>query len=201
MRLYIYYQIFDKLKPITYRVYLYGTITYIAIIAVYSIPTTILQHQLAVEYDYTYRVCRYGVVFTEMAFTLAWIGCISVLVLAFLARHINTSFNEYRKILLICLLCILTLVYQTVVHNVFRKYIIARWARLTTVLIEYLSSQASLFILLGTPAYNCLFHREKYREKWFAKMRADNLVSKYGFDVDTPYTGASDLQVSETTAV
>ncbi|KAJ1723929.1 hypothetical protein LPJ53_001784 [Coemansia erecta] len=105
-----------------------------------------------------------------------------MLLATFLARNINTSFNEYKEMLAICAISSVAIAYQTVVHHVVGNYLIIRWARVTSTMFEMSACQVSLFILVGVPAYNCLFHREEYKKRWYAKMRADGMTARYGFE-------------------
>ncbi|KAJ2334754.1 hypothetical protein GGI00_001700 [Coemansia sp. RSA 2681] len=107
-------------------------------------------------------------------------GWLAVLIGTYLARNINTSFNEYREMLAICIISSIVITYLTVVHHILDNYIIVRWARDTTTIFEYFAGQSPLFILLGVPVYNCIFHRAEYQRRFFQKMRADGMATIYG---------------------
>ncbi|KAJ1864214.1 hypothetical protein LPJ73_000322 [Coemansia sp. RSA 2703] len=170
------------MKKVTYKVYVVTICTYLFILIAYGIPTTVLHKTLTVEYVAELRVCRYGRVFTELSFSLVWVGWAVMLLVTFLARNINTSFKEYREMLAICLIASMAIAYQTVVHHVVRNYLIVRWTRVTSTMMEMTACQISLFILVGVPAYNCLFHKEDYKKRWYTKMRADGMTARYGFE-------------------
>ncbi|KAJ2356209.1 hypothetical protein GGF43_002216 [Coemansia sp. RSA 2618] len=164
---------------VTYRQYLIAAGIFAAIVAAYGIPLTVLHNSLTVKFIPTLRTCAYGVVFTELSFAIVWVGWATILVITYIARDINTSFKEYREMLLIVALSSISVSYQTIVHHIVREYTVHRWSRVTSTYSEYLTNQSSLFILLWVPVYNCMFHREEYRRKFFEKMEADGMTARY----------------------
>ncbi|KAJ1859023.1 hypothetical protein GGH12_000868 [Coemansia sp. RSA 1822] len=179
-RLYVYIRIFKRGQQVTYVQYVVAGIVYAVIIAAYGIPVTLMRNKLTVMFVLELRTCVYGRLFTELSFGIVWAGWVAVLVVAYMARNINTSFKEYREMLLIVLLASVAIAYQTVVHHVVREYTAHRWARITSTFFEYLASQTSLVILLRVPVYNCIFHRREFRRKFFDKMKADGMAAQYG---------------------
>ncbi|KAJ1723383.1 hypothetical protein LPJ61_005830, partial [Coemansia biformis] len=163
MRIYIYIRIFVRFQKVTFRVYLVGFVVFVLIIVGYGLPMSILGSQLTVKYITELDTCVYGRVFSELTFSVIWIGWACVLLITFLARNINTSFREYHEMLLIVFLCSTAIAYETISHHIVTNFIFHRWSRVLTAFIEYLANQTSLVILLGTPVYNCIFHREEYK--------------------------------------
>ncbi|KAJ1799874.1 hypothetical protein LPJ59_001522 [Coemansia sp. RSA 2399] len=180
-RLYTYLRIFREMKRMRVHVYVIGAVVYLAIIVAYGIPVTVLRNKLTVQFVPELGTCIYGTVFIELSFAIVWMGWIAVVVVTVVARNINTSFNEYKEMVLIIILSSITLTYETIAHNIVRDYVLYRWSRTLSTYMEYLSSQSALFILLGVPVYNCIFHRESYRREFFEKMRADGMVARYEY--------------------
>ncbi|KAJ1832857.1 hypothetical protein IWW55_005753 [Coemansia sp. RSA 2706] len=178
-RLYIYIRIFKQVRKVTYRQYLVGAIVFVAVVTGYGVTLSVLRRQLTVRFVPLLGTCVYGTVFAELSFALVWVGWALILVVTFIARDINTSFKEYREMLLIVLLSSISISYETVVHHVVREYTVHQWSRVSSTLFEFLTSQSSLFILLGVPVYNCMFHRDEFRRKFFEKMKADGMASRY----------------------
>ncbi|KAJ2785684.1 hypothetical protein H4R18_000375 [Coemansia javaensis] len=180
LRLYTYIRIFRHCRRVTYWVYVWGIAIYLAIILGYGIPMSVLQDQLTVHYYRPLHTCGYGGLFTELSFSVVWAGWAGVAVTAFFARNINTSFREYREMLVIIGLCSAAILYETITHHIRRQYTIHRWSRVISSLAEYMACHTSLGVLLGVPAYNCIFNREEYRRRFFRKMQAGGLASRYG---------------------
>ncbi|KAJ2868720.1 hypothetical protein GGI22_000696 [Coemansia erecta] len=180
-RLYTYLRIFRELKRMRPRVYVIGALLYLATIMGYGIPITVLHNKLTVEFIPELGTCMYGTVFIELSFAIVWIGWVAVVAVTVVARDINTSFNEYKEMVIIIILSSITITYETIAHNIVRDYVLYRWSRTLSTFMEYLSSQSALFVLLGVPVYNCIFHRESYRRKFFEKMRADGMVARYEY--------------------
>ncbi|KAJ2898634.1 hypothetical protein IWW38_001308 [Coemansia aciculifera] len=180
VRLYIYIRLFNQSKRVTIKVYVIGFSLYALFVLAYGLPTTILQNQLTVRYIPQLDICDYGEAFKNISFSLVWAGWITILITTYLARNINSSFNEFREMLAICIISSISLTYLTVVHNVVDDYIVHRWARNTTTLFEYLTGQSPLFILLRVPVYNCLFRRTEYQREFFRKMHSDGMAAAYG---------------------
>ncbi|KAJ1818334.1 hypothetical protein LPJ75_001476 [Coemansia sp. RSA 2598] len=87
--------------------------------------------------------------------------------------------------LVICTIITTALTYQTVIHHVVRNYLVIRWARVTSTMMELTACQLSLMILLFTPCFNCMFNRTRYQKQWYEKMRSDGMTARYGFDTET----------------
>ncbi|KAJ2452139.1 hypothetical protein EV183_003121 [Coemansia sp. RSA 2336] len=187
-RLYVYIRIFIRLRRVDYRQYAIALFSYIVIICSVGIPLSILRNKLTVQYITQLETCIYGDVFIEVSFVIVWVGWATTLVFTFLARKINSSFKEYREMLLIVFLASIAITYMTVVHHIWRAYTLHQWSRVTTTYAEYIASQSSLFILLSVPAYNCMFHREEYRRKFFDKMRSDGMASRYSMTLPSAGT-------------
>ncbi|KAJ1718055.1 hypothetical protein LPJ61_006904, partial [Coemansia biformis] len=163
MRMYIYIRIFVHFKKVTYRVHLVGFVIYAIFVVGYGLPMSILGSQLSVKYIKELETCVYGRLVAELSFSIIWIGWAGMLLITFLARNINTSFREYHEMLLIVALCSTAVVYETIAHHINKRYTFHRWSRVLAAFIEYIANQTSLVILLGTPVYNCIFHREEYK--------------------------------------
>ncbi|KAI8319588.1 hypothetical protein GQ54DRAFT_265066 [Martensiomyces pterosporus] len=179
LRLYLYIRIFNKVKKITIWCYVVPAIIYVVIVLGFGLPATLLQSSLSVQYIQSLGVCTYGTAFKEISFAVVWLGWLGVLLAAFLARNINTSFNEFREMVLICVVTSIAIAYLSILHHIVSNYIIITWARVTTTMFEYLGCQTSLAILLGVPVYNCIFHHDEYKRRFYEKMRSDGMVSRY----------------------
>ncbi|KAJ2267796.1 hypothetical protein J3F81_004948, partial [Coemansia sp. RSA 371] len=184
-RLYVYIRIFKRRQKVTYVQYLAAAILYAVIIAAYGIPVTLMHNKLTVMFVPEFQTCVYGQLFSEMSFGIVWAAWLAFLVMAYMARNINTSFKEYKEMLIIVVLTSISIAYQTVVHHVVREYTAYRWARITSTFFEYLASQTSLVVLLWVPVYNCIFHRREFRRKFFDKMKADGMAARYGMTLPT----------------
>ncbi|KAJ1662350.1 hypothetical protein EV178_005956 [Coemansia sp. RSA 1646] len=167
----------------TTRVYIYGALIFLAIILGYGIPITVLRNTLTVQYVPELGTCIYGTAFIELSFAIVWAGWVSVIIVTIVARNINTSFNEYKEMVIIIILSSITLTYETITHNIVREYVLYRWSRTLSTYMEYLASQTALFVLLGVPIYNCIFNREGYKRQFFEKMRADGMVARYNYTI------------------
>ncbi|KAJ1987242.1 hypothetical protein GGI25_005923 [Coemansia spiralis] len=182
-RIYTYIRIFKRLRRVTVKVYVYGAAIYLVIILGYGVPLTVLRSTLSVQYLPELGTCYYGTTFAELTFAIIWAGWFSIVAITFIARDINTSFNEYHEMVLITTIGSITLTYQTISQNISRGYTLRVWSRAIGTFSEYLVSQTSLFILLCVPVYNCMFHREEYKRRFFEKMRADGMVARYNYSV------------------
>ncbi|KAJ2516200.1 hypothetical protein H4217_004734 [Coemansia sp. RSA 1939] len=196
-RLYTYLRIFEQLKRMTVRVYAIGALIYLVVALGYGIPITILRNSLTVRFVPSLGICVYGMAFIEISFSIIWAGWLAILVVTVLARNINTSFNEYKEMVLIITLSSITLLYETIVHNIVQEYILYRWLRTLSTFMEYLTNQTSLFILLGVPVYNCIFNHEAYKKRFFEKMRADGMVARYNLTLENR---TADTNVESTVA-
>ncbi|KAJ1740056.1 hypothetical protein LPJ79_004456 [Coemansia sp. RSA 1821] len=155
-----------------------------------GVPLSILRSKLTVRYITQLETCIYGTAFTEISFVIVWAGWATTLVFTFLARKINSSFKEHREMMLIVFLSSIAITYMTVVHHIVRAYTLHQWSRVTTTYAEYIASQSSLFILLSVPAYNCMFHHDEYRRKFFDKMRSDGMASRYSMTLPSADMGS-----------
>ncbi|KAJ1728576.1 hypothetical protein LPJ72_005403 [Coemansia sp. Benny D160-2] len=196
-RLYTYLRIFEQLKRMTVRVYAIGALIYLVFALGYGIPVTILRNSLTVRFVPSLGICVYGLAFIEISFSIIWAGWLAILVVTVLARNINTSFNEYKEMVLIITLSSITLLYETIAHNIVHEYILYRWLRTLSTFMEYLTNQTSLFILLGVPVYNCIFNHEAYKKRFFEKMRADGMVARYNLTLENR---TADTNVESTVA-
>ncbi|KAI8319587.1 hypothetical protein GQ54DRAFT_335451 [Martensiomyces pterosporus] len=184
LRLYLYIRIFTKMKRITIWCYVVPTVIYLAIIFGFGIPTTVLKNSLSIEYLPVLGVCTYGTAFKEMTFAIIWLGWFGVLLATFLARHINTSFNEFREMLAVTIISSVVIIYISVVHHIVNNYIIFTWVRVTTTVLEHIASQSSLFILLGAPIYNCMFHHDEYKRRFYEKLHLEGMGFRYNLAME-----------------
>ncbi|KAJ2712940.1 hypothetical protein H4R19_002495 [Coemansia spiralis] len=188
MRLYVYIRIFLKARRVTYRVYVTATVFYALIILIYGVPMSILSRTLTVKFVQPLQTCIYGRLFIELSFSVVWAGWAGIVTMAYKARKINTSFREYHEMLLIVILCTIAVLYETISQHIYLKYTLHQWSRVVSTVAEYLACQSSLVILLGVPVYNCIFHREEYKRKFFRKMREDGMSSRYGLTLQLSNT-------------
>ncbi|KAJ2158370.1 hypothetical protein GGF46_003818 [Coemansia sp. RSA 552] len=180
LRLYIYIRIFKRFQRVTLKVYVVATVIYLVFILSFGIPISILRSKLTIVFAPQLSTCIYGTVFIELSFAIVWAGWLAILIITYSARNINTSFKEYREMLLIVFLGSTSIVYQSVIHHIVQDFTVHRWTRVTSAFVEYVASQTSLVILLWTPVYNCMFHREEFQRRFFEKMQADGMSARYG---------------------
>ncbi|KAJ1880522.1 hypothetical protein LPJ57_002204 [Coemansia sp. RSA 486] len=116
---------------------------------------------------------------------LIWIPWCGVLFFAFRIRSIQSSFNELYESLFTCVLGFLILIKTTVVHATHPYYLFAKGFRHSETIIDVTATNLIIWIMLGYPAYQCLFNRENYDREWAKKLRTDGYASKYSAEFDS----------------
>ncbi|ORX69449.1 hypothetical protein DL89DRAFT_267670 [Linderina pennispora] len=178
-RLYTYIRIFRYRKPVKGWSYWIPVIIFLVIILAFGLTTTLLHESLGVFLIEGIDVCRYTIRFKEIAFGIVWFGWLAVILSTFLARNINTSFNEYYEMLAVCIITSIAIAYETIIQHILANYILFIWSRTTSALIEVIAGQVTFFILVTTPVYNCLVNREGYQKAFFEKMHNDGMTARY----------------------
>ncbi|KAJ2704901.1 hypothetical protein FB645_002854 [Coemansia sp. IMI 203386] len=116
---------------------------------------------------------------------LIWVPWCGVLFFAFRIRSIQSSFNELYESLFTCALGFLILIKTTVVHATHPYYLFAKGFRHSETIIDVTATNLIIWIMLGYPAYQCLFNRENYDREWAKKLRTDGYASKYSAEFDS----------------
>ncbi|KAJ1801082.1 hypothetical protein LPJ59_000580 [Coemansia sp. RSA 2399] len=172
-------RIFNRGKPYSGKaVYIPAGLLVVLYLA-YCLTCQLVPESDITEYINFYQICNVNNTFRYANIGLMWIPWTVSLVLAFRLRNIQSSFNERYETMVILALAYMLLIKTTTVHATHPYYIFRKSYRQAETLIDVISSNVIIWIMLGYPVYQCLFHRKEYERLWVKKLRLDGQTSKY----------------------
>ncbi|KAJ2477570.1 hypothetical protein IWW56_004252 [Coemansia sp. RSA 2131] len=179
IRFYALERIFNQSKPYKGRAMYIPAISLAILLLAYCLSCQFVSGKYITEYfDYA-QICVVDDRFRYASIGLMWVPWTVVLVLAVRLRNIQSTFNERYESLVICVLAYTILIKTTVIHATHPFYIFEKSYRQSETLIDAICSCAIIWLMLGYPAYQCMFHREQYEKEWVQKLRKDGVVKKY----------------------
>ncbi|KAJ2855059.1 hypothetical protein GGI22_004271, partial [Coemansia erecta] len=135
-------------------------------------------HDITVYINY-FQICKVNNTFRYASIGLMWVPWTVSLILAFRLRNIQSSFNERYETMVVLALAYMLLIKTTTVHATHPYYIFRKSYRQAETLIDAICSSVIIWIMLGYPVYQCLFHRKEYEKRWVKKLRLDGQADKY----------------------
>ncbi|KAJ2359286.1 hypothetical protein IWW50_000008 [Coemansia erecta] len=171
-----------------------------ALLLAYCLSCQLVSTKYITEYVDFVQICVVDDRFRYASIALMWVPWTVVLVLAFRLRNIQSTFNERYESLIICVLAYTILIKTTVIHATHPYYIFEKSYRLSETLIDAICGNAIIWLMLGYPAYQCLFHREQYELEWMRMLRKDGVVKGYPANIRaTPREASGYSQIGGST--
>ncbi|KAJ2554372.1 hypothetical protein EV175_002605 [Coemansia sp. RSA 1933] len=175
-------RIFNRSKPYSGKaVYIPAGLLVVLFLAYCLTCQLVPEHDITIYINY-YQICNVNNTFRYASVGLMWIPWTVSLILAFRLRNIQSSFNERYETMAILALAYMILIKTTVIHATHPYYIFQRSYRQAETLIDAIGSSVIIWLMLGYPVYQCLFHRSKYEKRWVKKLRLDGQAAKYTTD-------------------
>ncbi|KAJ2850920.1 hypothetical protein IWW36_001546 [Coemansia brasiliensis] len=179
IRFYALDRIFNQSKPYKGRAMYAPAVGLTVVLLAYCLTCQFVDAKYISKYFDYVQICVVDSRFRYVSIGLMWVPWTVVLVLAFRLRNIQSSFNERYESLVICLLAYTILIKTTVIHATHPFYIFEKSYRQSETLIDAICSNAIIWLMLGYPAYQCMFNREKYETEWMQKLRQDGRIKRY----------------------
>ncbi|ORX73078.1 hypothetical protein DL89DRAFT_265231, partial [Linderina pennispora] len=163
----------------------------------YALVAMALSDAHGFSYDEASANCKTGGLIYYFATAIIIILVLAIIVLTFMARRINSCFNESKELLIltftITALMAVSIATQWITVGDNRAF----WIRAVNMVLMVVVCNVFFLIVLGPPAYYSIFDREEYHKRFMHKLVKTDLWNKY--DAEDCDTGSS-LRFSFTTS-
>ncbi|KAJ1823184.1 hypothetical protein LPJ56_000158 [Coemansia sp. RSA 2599] len=185
LRFYVLDRIFIQGKPYKGKALYIPAIGLFIVLLSYCLTCQFVDvYHISYYFEYA-SICVVDDRYRYVSVGLIWVPWVAVLFFAFRIRNIQSSFNELYESLFTCALGFLILIKTTVVHATHPYYLFAKGFRHSETIIDVTATNLIVWIMLGYPAYQCLFNRENYDREWAKKLRTDGYANKYSAEFDS----------------
>ncbi|KAJ2900334.1 hypothetical protein IWW38_000593 [Coemansia aciculifera] len=157
-------------------------VIYALCILTYGVVTLALKSRETMYYLESLDLCLSPVPFKASIVAFVWITLAIVAFNYWRIRNIKSSFNESREMAFTCLLILANILFATLVQFLHPQYPLSLAYRVTSTILNHLCTNVIWWGVMAVPLWNCLFHRQKYLDKWVAKLRMDGLQREYDVD-------------------
>ncbi|KAJ2741329.1 hypothetical protein GGI20_005260 [Coemansia sp. BCRC 34301] len=168
---------------------------YVTCIAAYGIAALVLKPGSTLYYVASLDLCSSAVPFKATVFAFIWATLAVVGFNYWRIRHITSSFNESREMGCACLTILATMLFQTLVHFLHPQYPLSLAYRVVSTVLSHLCTNVIWWGVMAVPLWNCAFRKQRYLDKWVAKLRMDGLQREYCVE-ECEYTPA-DIAMNE----
>ncbi|KAJ2448017.1 hypothetical protein EV183_005636 [Coemansia sp. RSA 2336] len=182
LRTYALYHVFQLNLPSRGLRFYLPLLAYIACILVFGIVASALSPSVSAEYMAPLDICRLDKPFKIAIFVFVWIASLFVGIVNWKIRHIRSSFNESREMLIGCLVVFVVLTFNTCMQFIHQNYPLQQKYRIPSTVLDHVCCNALLWVIIGKPLFLCLFKRQKYLQQWVATLRSDGLQRAYEID-------------------
>ncbi|KAJ1899787.1 hypothetical protein LPJ66_001888 [Kickxella alabastrina] len=141
-----------------------------------------LKPAYTVYYDSALDICKYHKAFQAILYAFLWISLFIVVIIHWEIRHIKSSFNESREMLVTSTIMTLVLIYMTNLHYMRPNYPLTGHLRIANTSVQHLMFNIMWWLIMGVPLYKCMFDQEQYLKQWIGKLRKDGLQKEYKVD-------------------
>ncbi|KAJ2781211.1 hypothetical protein H4R18_003030 [Coemansia javaensis] len=154
-------------------------------IAAFCIVGQLIPPWLSVWYDPGAALCLEARVYRACGLALLWAVWGLVIVFTWLARNIQSSFNEARTSLMVVAAMLVSLLQTTVDEAVHAPVAAHRAARIASTCTDFVVANLVVWILLAHPVYQSLFNRKRYSANWRSRLVSDGFRREYALSVST----------------
>ncbi|KAJ1664673.1 hypothetical protein IW140_006176 [Coemansia sp. RSA 1813] len=187
-------RIFNRGKPYKGKAMYVPAILLTILLLTYCLTCQLVANEsISIYVDY-FQICNVNDTFRYASIGLMWVPWTVSLVLAVRLRNIEGSFNENYETMAVMALAYMLLIKTTVVQAAHPYFIFNRAFRQSETILDAIAASMIVWIILGHPVYQCMFHHKEYEKRWVNKLRFDGQVDKYvagfkaGGDEITPYS-------------
>ncbi|KAJ2723968.1 hypothetical protein H4S00_002372 [Coemansia sp. D1744] len=184
MRSYGLFRVFCKNQPFRGRGLYVPYAAYCLCMLVYGIVSQVVSPSLTIHYLLHVDICYYETGFKASMFAIIWVTWLIVGILSWRIRHIKSSFNEAREMLIACTAVFVVLIFTTVMHYAVPLFPLNVRLRVLTTSFDHLATNVFWWSIMAVPIVSCLVRRDAYLEEWMDKLRQDGLQRMY--DVQSP---------------
>ncbi|KAI8318214.1 hypothetical protein GQ54DRAFT_281006 [Martensiomyces pterosporus] len=194
IRFYALDRVFNQGKPYHGWAYVRPFLLMMAVVLIFGLTCQLLPSEHTSRYIPKLNICEVHDVFRYTSIGLLWIPWLVVLVLIVRLRNIQSSFNEFRESVVICIIAFATLLETTLVHAIKPQYIFDKNLRLVETLVNVFITNVIIWLILSYPVAMCMFRRREYERDWLYTLRRDDRQSIYDgpnnndHDIDAPYS-------------
>lgn len=179
LRSYGLFRVFCKNLPYRGLGFYLPFLVYCVCIAVYGIVSQVLSSSITIMYLEAGDICYYSSGFKASLLALLWVTWVLVALTNWKIRHIKSSFNESREMIISCLVVFGILTFTTVLHYAKPKYPLDLKWRIATTALDHVATNTVFWTVVGVPLYKCVTDKKRYLEQWKWKLRQDGLHREY----------------------
>ncbi|KAJ2658794.1 hypothetical protein IW148_004519 [Coemansia sp. RSA 1199] len=184
MRSYGLFRVFRKNQPFRGWGLYVPYVAYCLCMLVYGIVSQVVSPKLTIHYMTLVDICYYETGFKASVFAIVWVTWLVVAVLSWRIRHIKSSFNEAREMLVACSAVFAVLIFTTVMHYAAPMFPLNVRLRVLTTSFDHFATNVFWWSIMAVPIMSCIVRRDAYLEEWMDKLRQDGLQRMY--DVQSP---------------
>ncbi|KAI9503846.1 hypothetical protein GGI25_005772 [Coemansia spiralis] len=178
-RTYALYRVFYLNVPArSWRLYLLVSV-YGACILIFGIIASALKPSQSAEYVPALDICNLAKPFKIAIFVFMWISYGLLAFITWKLRNIKSSFNEFREMIITCLIIFSSMTFNTAMMFSHPQYPLILRYRIVSTLYDHICTNAVWWCIMAKPVFNCMFRRSIYLQEWLAKLRKDGLQREY----------------------
>ncbi|KAJ1963506.1 hypothetical protein GGI12_002015 [Dipsacomyces acuminosporus] len=179
IRIYALYRIFILRRPYKGLSYYLPIVIVFACLVLFSLVSTLISDRVTATYRKDVHFCTYVWGFRGACLGLLWFIWFIILVLIIKIRNIHSSFNERYESIIICILALVAIGSNTLLHILRPNYPLQMHLRVANTWIDFLCSNIGMWTIILYPIIQCMFNREQYLDYWTKKLRSDGLGKEY----------------------
>ncbi|KAJ1949079.1 hypothetical protein FBU59_001305 [Linderina macrospora] len=187
MRAYALDLVFNRKRPYRGWAVLMPIVIIAVVVLSYCISGQVISDHLTVQFLPSLQICYYSNAFRYASLAIVWMVWLVIFYYTVRIRRINSSFNEFRNYLAQCIIALLLIAETTVLHIAFPRYPLNKYVRVVNTAFDIFICNACVWIVLAYPAFQCMFNREAYLQRWLKKLREDGLQKAYGVAFSESY--------------
>ncbi|KAI7833643.1 hypothetical protein BX661DRAFT_177272 [Kickxella alabastrina] len=115
-------------------------------------------------------------------------------------RHIKSSFNEIREMLVTSTIMTPVLIYMTNIHYMRPNYLLTGHLRIANTSVQHLMFNIVWWLIMGVLFYKCMFDQEQRLKQWIGKLHRDRLQKEYKVDLNALAANAQEFMLKTSSA-
>ncbi|KAJ2777516.1 hypothetical protein H4R18_005120 [Coemansia javaensis] len=183
-RVYGIYRVFALKRPFDGRGLRVAAGAYLAGLLVFGAVVQATAAHKTLFYLDEADICAVSRGLLAAVFAVIWANFAAVFVLSWLVRNVRSAFNEAREMAVACLVVLVVLVCETVMHYASPHYPLTARCRLFVTYACHIGTAVYWWLLMAEPLVNCAFRRERYLARWTARLVSDGLELQYDMSCD-----------------